>query len=114
MTGGADAGASKQPQIAPSPSSQMQMIADRHANEADLHKGIANRLQQVGMDSQAAQHRAVANEHDAAASHYRAAADAAQDSNDKDGVAKHLKAARQCAQAACDKTAGDVRLGRVT
>jgi len=104
-TGGADAGASNQNFAMPSAPAHMHMIADHHQNESELHSGIASRLQQVGMDKSAANHRAVANEHAAAASHYRAAGDAAQDTSAKDDVAKHLKAARGCAQCAQDKTA---------
>ena len=104
-TGGKDAGASNaNPQFQPSMTSHLHDVADRHANEGELHREVGEKLGWMGMDKHALAHKAIANEHGLAAGHYRAAADASMDDSRAADVASHLKNARASAQSAQDKT----------
>jgi hypothetical protein len=103
--GGKDAGASNaNPQFQPSTASHLNDIADRHANEGELHREVGEKLGWMGMEKHALAHKAIANEHGLAAGHYRAAADASMDDSRAADVASHLKNARASASSAKDKT----------
>ena len=102
--GGQDAGAggSNTMMVSPSVGGHLRDIGDRHEREADLHSAIAQQTGTAGMDKRSNEHQQIADQHKAAAVHYRAAANAMNGTEDTAAAAPHLKQARACAGQAAE------------